>query len=74
MNGVITMALGLLTKKNESNMMYLHGTIKPFYGALYGGIAYVCEVKTPGFQVSKISFRSRMESISEALKLIGLPL
>lgn len=35
---------------------------------------YVCRLYTPGVQVVKVSTRSRMEALGEALKYLGLPL
>lgn len=57
-------------------MIYIKGTITPVVTSpkektIYG---YQCSIRTPGMQVSKISTRSRMEALTEALKLIGLPM
>mgnify|MGYP003395690714 CR=1 FL=1 len=56
--------------------MYLHGTIhaipvNPLIAK--DEVWYQCVIKTNGYCVDKLSFRSRMEALTEALKKIGLP-
>lgn len=57
--------------------MYLHGTIhaipvNPLIGK--GEVWYQCVIKTPSYCVDKLSFRSRMEALTECLKCVGLPM
>ena len=57
-------------------MMYISGTIHaiPMPSIKKGEVWYQCVIKTPGLYVDKLSLRSRMEALTEALKYIGLPM
>ena len=51
-------------------MMYISGVIDK----TIEGDAWVCTIRTPRLHVTKVSWRSRMEALTEALKYIGLPI